>query len=164
MVIFSSCCAIHSRHAAYGSRCPGGNVFHVLNSANGRLRLFEKDGNFLTFETLLAELAERFPMRILAWCLMSNHWHLVLWPRRDCFIQILSPSRGRRFFGTGLSALLLGPCVVVDPPTPAARCSPKQDCCSIAIGKPWPRPTPSCGSNASSGTGTRPPEKIGRKI
>ena len=22
-------------------------------------------------------------MRLLAWCVMPNHWHLVLWPRRD---------------------------------------------------------------------------------
>jgi len=29
----------------------------------------------------MAEVQERIPMRILAWCLMPNHWHLVLWPR-----------------------------------------------------------------------------------
>ena len=22
-------------------------------------------------------------MRVLSWCLMPNHWHLVLWPRED---------------------------------------------------------------------------------
>lgn len=27
--------------------------------------------------------AARVPMRLLAYCLMPNHWHLVLWPLRD---------------------------------------------------------------------------------
>lgn len=29
---------------------------------------------------LLREASDRFPMRLLAYCLMSNHFHLVLWP------------------------------------------------------------------------------------
>jgi len=63
--------------------CPGGLVYHVLNRANGRLRLFKKDDDFLAFERVLVEAHRRTPIRILDWCLMSNHWHLVLWPRRD---------------------------------------------------------------------------------
>jgi len=26
---------------------------------------------------------QRVPVRILAWCVMPNHWHLLLWPRND---------------------------------------------------------------------------------
>jgi putative transposase len=55
----------------------------VLNRANGRLRLFKKPEDFLAFEKVLAAACERTPIRILSWCLMSNHWHLVLWPERD---------------------------------------------------------------------------------
>lgn len=62
---------------------PGGLVYHVLNRANARRRIFERDGDYLAFERTLAEVQERIPMRILAWCLMPNHWHLVLWPRLD---------------------------------------------------------------------------------
>ncbi len=62
---------------------PGGLVYHVLNRANARRRIFERDGDYLAFERTLAEVQERIPMRILAWCLMPNHWHLVLWPRFD---------------------------------------------------------------------------------
>ena len=58
-------------------------MFHVLNRANGRRRIFERDKDYLAFERTLAEVQERVPMRILAWCLMPNHWHLVLWPRQD---------------------------------------------------------------------------------
>jgi putative transposase len=58
-------------------------VYHVLNRANGKLRLFKKDEDYIAFEKVLAEAHERTPMRILDWCLMPNHWHFVLWPRRD---------------------------------------------------------------------------------
>jgi len=55
----------------------------VLNRANARRRIFERDDDYRAFERTLAEVQERIPMRILAWCLMPNHWHLVLWPRLD---------------------------------------------------------------------------------
>jgi len=58
-------------------------VYHVLNRANGKRRIFEHDRDYLAFERVLAEVQERIPMRILAWCLMPNHWHLLLWPRQD---------------------------------------------------------------------------------
>jgi putative transposase len=58
-------------------------VYHVLNRANARRRIFDKDADYLAFEVALAEIQDRIPMRLLAWCLMPNHWHLVLWPHRD---------------------------------------------------------------------------------
>ena len=61
----------------------GGMIYHVLNRANGRLPLFEKPADYEAFEQVLGEAHDRFPMRTLAYCLMPNHWHLVLWPRRD---------------------------------------------------------------------------------
>jgi len=61
----------------------GGYVYHVLNRANGRLRILKKAGDFEAFEEVLSEGIERFDMRICGWCLMGNHWHLVLWPRGD---------------------------------------------------------------------------------
>ena len=61
----------------------GGLVYHVLNRANGGIRLFEKAGDYEAFEQVMAEAHERVPMRILSYCLMPNHWHMVLWPRED---------------------------------------------------------------------------------
>ena len=66
-----------ARHA------PGGIVYHALNRANGRLRLFKKDEDFLAFEQAMQQAFERVPIRILDWCIMPNHWHFVLWPKRD---------------------------------------------------------------------------------
>jgi putative transposase len=61
----------------------GGLVYHVLNRANARMRIFEKRGDYAAFERILDEAVERAGMRLLAYCVMPNHWHLVLWPRND---------------------------------------------------------------------------------
>ena len=58
-------------------------MYHAINRANGRLPLFEQDGDFAAFERVLQEALERVPVRLLAYCVMPNHWHLVLWPRKD---------------------------------------------------------------------------------
>jgi putative transposase len=59
----------------------GGLPYHVLNRANGRLRLFKKDADYEAFERTLAEAHERVPLRILGYVVMPNHWHFVVWPR-----------------------------------------------------------------------------------
>ena len=62
---------------------PGDTVYHVLNRANGRQALFDDEGDYAAFARELAEAQQRVSMRLLAYCLMPNHWHLVLWPLRD---------------------------------------------------------------------------------
>jgi len=60
----------------------GGYVYHVLNRGNGRRKIFYKDRDYDAFERILDEALEHVPgMRLLAYVLMPNHWHLVLWPR-----------------------------------------------------------------------------------
>jgi len=61
----------------------GGYVYHVLNRANGRLRIFRKPADFLAFEKILGDGLLRFSMRLCGYCLLSNHWHLLVWPRGD---------------------------------------------------------------------------------
>jgi putative transposase len=61
----------------------GGLAYHVLNRRIGRLRLFEKPADYLAFENILHQANERTGIRITAYCLMLNHWHLLLWPRDD---------------------------------------------------------------------------------
>ena len=60
----------------------GGYAYHVLNRANGRLRLFRKDADFAAFEQAVAEAHERVPLRILGYVVLGNHWHFVVWPRQ----------------------------------------------------------------------------------
>jgi len=59
----------------------GGYPYHVLNRANARLPLFTKEADYAAFERVLEEAYEREPLRILSYCLMPNHWHLVVWPK-----------------------------------------------------------------------------------
>jgi len=62
---------------------PGGYCYHVLNRGNGRRAVFRKPADYDAFVELLGEAQERVPMRLIAWCLMPNHFHLVVWPRGD---------------------------------------------------------------------------------
>ena len=56
-----------------------GLVYHVLNRRVMRLPLFQKPDDYLAFERVLAEsLGRRDAPSLLAWCLMPNHWHVVV--------------------------------------------------------------------------------------
>jgi putative transposase len=76
-------------------------VYHVLNRAVGRRRLFRKDEDYMAFVRTLAEGVERFDMRLLAFCLMPNHWHLVLHPRTDGgtsqFVRWITATHSNRY-------------------------------------------------------------------
>ena len=45
--------------------------------------LFQKEEDYRAFERVMAEALEEHPTRLLAYCLMPTHWHVVLWPRKD---------------------------------------------------------------------------------
>ncbi len=61
----------------------GGLAYHVLNRRVGRMALFEEPADYQAFEKILQEACERTAIRLVAYCLMPNHWHLLLWPRQD---------------------------------------------------------------------------------
>jgi putative transposase len=63
--------------------CSGGFTYHVLNPGNGRATVFHKPDDYDAFLDLMAEVNIRAPMRILAYCLMPNHFRLVLRPGQD---------------------------------------------------------------------------------
>lgn len=60
-----------------------GYVYHVLNRANARIKIFRHDADYEAFERVLTEAVERTQTRLLSYCVMPNHWHLVVWPRAD---------------------------------------------------------------------------------
>ena len=61
----------------------GGYVYHVLNRANARVQIFDDDKDYQLFENVLEETVKKFNMRLLAYSIMPNHWHLVLYPHQD---------------------------------------------------------------------------------
>ena len=61
----------------------GGLIYHVWNRANGRQRIFQTAPDYGAFEQVLLEAHDHVRMRTLAYCVMPNRWHLVVWPRSD---------------------------------------------------------------------------------
>jgi putative transposase len=73
----------------------------VLNRGNARAEVFHQPEDYAAFLALLAEANERAGMRLIAYCLMPNHFHLVAWPREDGdlsrWMQWLLTSHVRRY-------------------------------------------------------------------
>jgi putative transposase len=65
------------------------------------MKLFGKAADYQLFEQVLTEAVEREGMRLCAYVMMPNHFHLVLWPRRDGqlsrFMQWVTMTHTQRF-------------------------------------------------------------------
>jgi putative transposase len=87
------------------ARASAGNYcYHVLNRGNARQEVFHKSEDYAAFLQLMAEANRRDDgpaIRILAYCMLPNHFHLVLWPRKDGdlsrWMQWLLTSHVRRY-------------------------------------------------------------------
>src|SRR4030042_3281183 len=55
-------------------------IYHVINRGNGRGKVFHKEKDYEAFFDLLKEAKNRYAVRILAYCLMPNHFHMALVP------------------------------------------------------------------------------------
>ena len=75
--------------------------YHVLNRGNGRGEVFHTDGDYAAFMKLIGDACERLKMRVLAYCMMPNHFHLVLQPHKagdlSRWMQWLTTSHVRRY-------------------------------------------------------------------
>ena len=78
-----------------------GMIYHVINRGNARQEVFHKDGDYRAFIGLLKEAKEKYPIQLFGYCLMPNHFHLLLSP--ECasdlskFMQWLMTSHVRRY-------------------------------------------------------------------
>jgi putative transposase len=59
---------------------PENSIQHVLNRGNRRQAVFHDDEDYRRFFSLLADTLDEQPLRILAVCVMPNHFHMVVWP------------------------------------------------------------------------------------
>ena len=79
----------------------GGYAYHVLNRAVGRGVIFKDDADYQAMLRVIERTWELFPIRILSFCLMPNHWHLVLWPKKDGqlseFMRLLTVTHTQRW-------------------------------------------------------------------
>ena len=61
----------------------GGVCYHALNRGNNRATVFQTDEDYAALIELIAMANQRISMRVLAYALMPNHFHFVLWPHGD---------------------------------------------------------------------------------
>jgi len=82
-------------------KCPGGIVYHVLNRAVGNIDLFKAIKDHVAFQQVLREAHAKFPLEVFGYCVMSNHWHLVVRPEGDkdlsAFMQWLTLTHVQRW-------------------------------------------------------------------
>ena len=55
-----------------------GGIYHVYNRVSRGEHVFRDEGEADRFEALLALTKKRDDFQILAWCVMSNHYHLAV--------------------------------------------------------------------------------------
>jgi putative transposase len=80
---------------------PTGYVYHVGNRGSRRGPLFHDASEFDAFEQQIAVARNMFEVRLIAYCLMSNHLHFLLWPLDDHaisrFMQWLTGTHAQQF-------------------------------------------------------------------
>lgn len=59
-----------------------GYFYHVINRGNGKQKIFHKDQDFAVFIQIMKEAKKHFSIDIFAYCLMPNHFHMVLMPNQ----------------------------------------------------------------------------------
>jgi REP-associated tyrosine transposase len=59
-----------------------GLVYHAFNQGNNRGDVFADDADHVAFLQAIADANKRYPFRLFGYCLMTNHFHLLLRPER----------------------------------------------------------------------------------
>lgn len=78
-----------------------GLVFHVCNRSAKRAPLFRDPQDYAAFERVLGQALARFRIALFCYCVMPNHWHLLLSPLADGalsrFMHWLTTTHARRW-------------------------------------------------------------------
>lgn len=79
----------------------GQEIYHVLNRSVAKQHIFKTPEDYKLFEDVLTETVEITETKLLAYCVMSNHWHIVLQTRNDgdlsTFMKRLSAVHTQRY-------------------------------------------------------------------
>jgi putative transposase len=77
------------------------SVYHVINRGNGGQVVFRKDKDYEAFIGVMEEAKARYSVKIFAYCLMPNHFHMVLMPAKaehlSKMMQWIMTSHVRRY-------------------------------------------------------------------
>lgn len=76
---------------------PPAYTHHVVNRGNERRLIFLQRFDYLAFSELLADSVRRYPVRLHAYCLMPNHFHLVVQPDEEGALSAFMASLTGRY-------------------------------------------------------------------
>jgi putative transposase len=66
-----------------------GLIYHVINRGNNRQTVFRKNADYAAFLQTLSDLKERKPFELYGYCLMRNHFHLLVRPQGESISRIV---------------------------------------------------------------------------
>lgn len=82
-------------------RLVANGIYHIVNRGALRHALFATAADWPLFLGALGDALERHPVGLLGWCLMPNHWHLLVQPRHEAalpaFMRWLTLAHCRRW-------------------------------------------------------------------
>lgn len=77
------------------------SIYHVINRGNGGQIVFRKDKDYEAFIELMKEAKNRYEVKIFGYCLMPNHFHIIVMPHHaenlSRWMQWLMTSHVRRY-------------------------------------------------------------------
>jgi REP element-mobilizing transposase RayT len=71
-----------------------GLIRHVMSRGNGRMKIFLDDQDFRKFKYILGDVVDEFELECWDFCLMHNHYHLCVCPRRWNFSEAIQRLNG----------------------------------------------------------------------
>ena len=74
-----------------------GVALHIIQRGNDRQACFRRDGDYLLYLLHLRELASKHGCAVHAYCLMSNHVHLLVTPATADALSALMQNLGQRY-------------------------------------------------------------------
>ena len=77
------------------------HIYHILNRGNNKQRIFSKQQDYEAFADLIKKAKKLYPLKLLAYCLMPNHFHMIVRPalaeHLSKWMQWLMTSHVRRY-------------------------------------------------------------------
>jgi putative transposase len=70
---------------------------HIIQRGNNRSACFHRDADYLVYLDHLRELSRRHACDVHAYCLMTNHVHLLVTPRAESACALLMKNLGQRY-------------------------------------------------------------------